>query len=61
MDQILSTINETNQSQQLQLLKEEISKQYQEATGKTLNLTNEQLLSVLDAHKQDGKLGELTL
>ena len=61
MDQISSTINQTNQTQQLQLLKEEISKQYQEATGKEIHLSDDQLLSILDAHKQDGKLGKLTL
>ena len=61
MDQISSTINQTNQTQQLQLLNTEISKQYQEATGKELHLSDDQLLSILDAHKQDGKLGKLTL
>ena len=61
MDQISSTINQTNQAQQLQNLNTEISKQYQEATGKELHLSDDQLLSILDAHKQDGKLGKLTL
>lgn len=61
MDQISSTINQTNQTQQLQNLNTEISKQYQEATGKELHLSDDQLLSILDAHKQDGKLGNLTL
>lgn len=61
MDQISSTINQTNQAQQLQNLNTEISKQYQEATGKELHLSDDQLFSILDAHKQDGKLGKLTL
>ena len=61
MDQISSTINQTNQTEQLQNLNTEISKQYQEATGKKLHLSDDQLLSILDAHKQDGKLGKLTL
>ena len=61
MDQISSTINQTNQTEQLQKLNTEISKQYQEATGKKLHLSDDQLLSILDAHKQDGKLGKLTL
>ena len=61
MDQISSTINQTNQTEQLQNLNTEISKQYQEATGKELHLSDDQLLSILDAHKQDGKLGKLTL
>ena len=61
MDQISSTINQTNQTEQLQNLNTEISKQYQEATGKELHLSDDQLLSILDAHKQDEKLGKLTL
>ena len=61
IDQISSTINQTNQTEQLQNLNTEISKQYQEATGKELHLSDDQLLSILDAHKQDGKLSKLTL
>ena len=61
IDQISSTINQTNQTQQLQKLNTEISKQYQEATGKELHLSDDQLPSILDAHKQDEKLGKLTL
>ena len=61
IDQISSTINQTNQTEQLQNLNTEISKQYQETTGKELHLSDDQLLSILDAHKQDGKLGKLTL
>lgn len=61
VDDILAGFDQTNQSQKLHTLKTEITKQYQQATGKELHLTETQLLSILGAHQQDGKLGELSL
>lgn len=61
MDKILSEINEQNKSKKLEELRKNISEQYKEATWEELNLTDEQLLSILDAHEQDWKLWELTL
>lgn len=61
MDRILSEINEQNKSEKLQELREEINKQYTQATWEEPNLTDEQLLSILDAHEQDWILWELTL
>jgi hypothetical protein len=42
----------------LNQLRTDINEEYKRLTNSTenLNLTNEQLLSILDAHEQDGKL-----
>ena len=66
MDNLLNEVNkewitETEITEKLGELRKEISEQYKESTWKELNLTDEQLLSVLDAHEQDWKLWELTL
>ena len=59
-DRILNEINEQNKSEKLNELRKEISKQYKQATWEDLQLTDEQLLSILDAHEQDWILWELT-
>lgn len=61
IDVVLSEINEWNMVNKLQELREEINKQYKEITWKELELTDNQLLSVLDAHEQDWILWELNL
>ena len=61
MDNLLNQINEQNQSKKLEELRKSISEQYEQATWEKLNLMDEQLLSILDAHEQDWKLWELTL
>jgi len=61
MDSLVKDINANNQAEKLQTLRQEISTQYQQATWKELTLTDEQLLSIIDAHEQDWILGELTL
>ena len=61
MDNLLNQINEQNQSKKLEELRKQISEQYKQSTWEDLNLTDEQLLSILDAHEQDWKLWELTL
>jgi hypothetical protein len=53
MDSILNDINEKNKSRKLKQLSKEISKQYEKATKEKIELTEAQLLSVLDAHEQD--------
>ena len=60
-DRILSEINEENKSEKLEELRKEITEQYKQTTWEELKLTDEQLLSILDAHEQDWKLWELTL
>ena len=60
-DRILSEINKKNKSAKLEELRKEITTQYKQSTWENLNLTDEQLLSILDAHEQDWKLWELTL
>ena len=60
MDNILNEINEKNKSKKLRDLGKQISKQYKQATWEDIELTDEQLLSVLDAHEQDWVLWELT-
>ena len=65
MDNYLSQIKENWEKLWTILteLREEINKEYKKATNtdEDLNLTDEQLLSILDAHEQDWKLWELTL
>jgi len=61
MDNLLSEINEQNKSQKLEELRKQISEQYKQSTWEDLQLTDEQLFSILDAHEQDWKLWELTL
>ena len=60
MDNILNDINEQNKPVMLQRLREEINRQYKGSTWQELQLTDEQLLSVLDAHEQDWIIWELT-
>lgn len=61
MDNLISEINEDNRQEKLQNLREKINQEYKRITGaeEDLNLTNEQLLSIIEAHKQDGKLWNL--
>lgn len=66
MDNLLNEINREWFSQEeisskLEELRKKISEQYEQATWEKLELTDEQLLSVLDAHEQDWKLWELSL
>ena len=66
MDNILNEIKkewitETEISEKLGELRKLISEQYKKSTWEKLELTDEQLLSILDAHEQDWKLWELTL
>ena len=60
-DRILSEINEQNKSEKLEELKKEISEQYEKSTWEKLKLSDEQVLSILDAHEQDWKLWELSI
>ncbi len=60
MDKVVAEITPENQSQKLQELRETIAAQYEQYTGKKLSFTDEQLLSLMDAHEQDGILWELT-
>ncbi len=60
MDKLLNDINEQNKSEKLNELRKLISEQYNQATWADLQLTDEQLLSILDAHEQDWILWELT-
>jgi hypothetical protein len=53
MDKILSEINERNKSQKLEDLRNEICTQYETTTKEKIELTDEQLQSILDAHEQD--------
>lgn len=61
MDNILESINEWNMVNELDNLRKRISEQYHEATWENIELTDEQLLSILDAHEQDWILWELTI
>lgn len=61
MDMVLTEINEQNKSEKLNDLRQKISEQYKQTTWNELNLTDEQLFSILDAHEQDGILWELTI
>lgn len=60
MDDIIESMNETNRSEKLAELKERIKKQSKKSTWQEIELTDEQLLSILDAHEQDWILWELT-
>ena len=59
MDDILENINEWNQREQLDKLKNEIIKQYEKATWKNIELTDEQVLSIMKTHLQEGELWNL--
>lgn len=61
MDKIRSEINPDNEKTKIQKIREEISKQYTKATWKELKLTDEQIRSILTAHKQKWKLWEIGL
>ena len=61
MDNILNNIEENNQSAELNELRERIKWQYKHATWQEIELNDEQLFSILDAHEQDWILWELTL
>lgn len=61
MDNILESINEWNMVNELNNLRKRISEQHHKATWENIELTDEQLLSILDAHEQDWVLWELTL
>ncbi len=60
MDKIWEKINDQNLTEKLEALRKEISEQYKKATWEDLELTDEQLLSILDAHEQDWILWQLT-
>lgn len=61
MDNLVNEINEENLKEKLQKLKNNIEQQYKQATWEELQLSDEQLLSIIDAHEQDWILWELTL
>ena len=61
MDKLLNEIDQQNKSAKLEELRKTITEQYKQSIWEELNLTDEQLLSILDAHEQDWKLWELTL
>ena len=65
MDNYIAMIknNWENINDILNKLRRDINEEYKELTNSNidLNLTGEQLLSILDAHEQDGKLWELTI
>ena len=66
MDNLLNEIKKewitkTEISERLEELRKEISEQYKESTWEDINLTDEQLLSILYAHEKKWKLWELTL
>ena len=61
MDKILSEINEQNKSAKLEELRKEIAEQYKQSTWEELQLSDDQLLSILDAHEQDWELWKLKL
>lgn len=60
MDRVITEITPENQTQKLQELRETITTLYEQKTGQKLELTDQQLLSLIDAHEQDGVLWELT-
>jgi len=60
MDKKLESITEQNKEQYIEEIKTEIETQYKQATWKDLDLTPEQVESILDAHKRDWILGKLT-
>ena len=66
MDNLLNEVNrewitKVEITDKLNELRNKISEQYNQSTWEELNLTDEQLLSILDAHEQDWILWELTL
>ena len=57
MDDLAKMVNEGNiNTETLQNLREDIQKQYKNATWKEIELTDEQLLSIFKAHKEAGVL-----
>lgn len=60
IDKLSKEINEENKSEKLKTLKEEIEKQYKDVVGEDLNLTERQLLTIIDAHKKKWILWQLT-
>lgn len=66
MDNLLNEIKKewitkTEITERLEELRKEITEQYKQTTWEELNLTYEQLLSILDAHEQDWELWKLKL
>ncbi len=59
-DRILDEITEENMSEKLEELRKAITEQYESSTWQKLELSNEQLLSILDAHEQDWILWQIT-
>ena len=60
MDNLIKDINEENKDQKLQELKEFIRGQYKQATWENIELSEEQLRTIIEAHKSDWTLWELT-
>lgn len=60
MDNILNEVNEQNKSEKLNELRNKIKEQYKQATWEEIELSDEQLLSILDTHEQNWVLWELT-
>ena len=66
MDNLLNEINKEwikkwEINKKLKELRKTITKQYEESTWEKLKLSDEQLLSIIDAHEQDWVLWELTI
>lgn len=59
MDEKLESITEQNKEQYIEEIKTKIETQYKQATWKNLDLTPEQVISILEAHKKDWILGKL--
>ncbi len=60
MDSQLEGLNEGNKAEKIQNIREKVQELYKQKTWNELELTDEQVLSLMDAHEKDGKLGELT-
>lgn len=59
MDKLSNEINDWNKSEKLQELREEIQKQYKQSTWNEIQLTDEQLLSIIKSHKEAGVIWNL--
>ena len=60
MDNVIKDINEENKDQKLQELNESIREQYKQATWENIELSEEQLRTIIEAHKSDWTLWKLT-
>lgn len=60
MDNLLETINDWNMNEHLENLRKRIYELYNKVTWQELELTDEQLLSIIEAHKEEWILWKLT-